>query len=104
MRFAEPMRSVIPGKSGLPSSRYAGNSGETMRGARTRCGAARDTNIVSRERQRIVQVVRASQASAPVQKLRGLACSQGPQFPSSSRRANDTRQTAGSRPFAFSLR
>lgn len=46
MRFAEPLRSVTPGKSGLPSSRYVGNSGKALR----------ITRIVSRERQRIVRV------------------------------------------------
>ena len=46
MYFAEPLRSVTPGKSGLPSSRYVGNSGEALR----------ITRIVSRKRQRIVQV------------------------------------------------
>ena len=84
MCLAEPQCSVTPGKSGLPSSRCVGNSGE----------ATRINRIVSRERQRIVHVVRASQASALVQKIGVLACSQRPDFPSSSRRANDIRQAA----------
>ena len=92
MRFAESLCSVTPGKSGLPSSRYVGNSGE----------ATRITRVVSRERQRIVHVVRASQASARVQKIGVLACSQCPDFPSSSRRANDIRQAVASRPPAIS--
>ncbi len=84
--------SVTPGKSGLPSSRYVGNSGKAMRVAR----------VVSRERQRIVHVVRASQPSARVQRGGVSACSRRPGSPSSSRRANDTRQAAASRPPAFS--
>lgn len=92
MCFAELLCSVIPGKSGLPSSRYVGNSGDAMR----------ITRIVSRERQRIVHVVRASQASALVQRIGALACSQRPGFPSSNRRVNDIRQVAASRPLAFS--
>ena len=94
MRFAEPLRSVSPGKSGLPSSRYVGNSGEAMQ----------ITRIVSRERQRIVHVVRASQPSARVQKCGVSVCSRDPAFPSSSRRANDIRQAAAWRPLVAPLR
>lgn len=49
MRFAEPECSVIPGKPGPQRPRYVGDSGEAMRGVRTRCGASRGTTIVSRE-------------------------------------------------------
>ena len=92
MRSAEALYSVTPGKSGLPSSRYVGNSGEAMR----------ITRIVSREGQRIVHVVRDSQPSARVQRDGVAACSRCPGFPSSSRRVNDIRQAAASRPPATS--
>lgn len=83
MRFVEPKRSVIPGRSGLPSSRYVGNSDQAML-----------NRIVRREGQRIVHRVRASQPSAGVQKVGALACSQCPCFSFSSRRVNDIRQVA----------
>lgn len=63
MYLAEAAASVTPGKSGLPSSRFVGNSGEAMR----------LTRIVSRKRQRIVHDVRDSQPSARVQRV-GVRC------------------------------
>lgn len=87
-RSVEPS-SVTPGKSGLPSSRCVGNSGKAMCPARRQPREATDS----------ARCVRLATKRACAERWVS-ARSRCPDFPSSSRRANDTGQAAVSRPLA----